>query len=123
MENNNTSVDPGLREAARNAWTFGLLAIGLTVLIPCSSYVSVLAALPLGLIAVQRARAVLEADRPVDEATEVYARTGRILGLMSAGVAGMFLAIIVAVIVLYAGLIAMTMGVLAAVPPPPPPVP
>jgi tetrahydromethanopterin S-methyltransferase subunit F len=116
-------VDPALRETARNAWTFGLLAIGLTVLIPCSSYITALVALPLGMVAVARARAVLDGDRKVDEATEIYARTGRILGLMSAGVSGLFLAIVLLIILLYAGMLIAMFGFVAAVPPMPPPVP
>jgi hypothetical protein len=117
-----TSVDPALRETARNAWTFGLLAIGLTVLIPCTSYLSILAALPLGLIALARARAVLDGERVMDEATEVYARTGRVLGLMASSVSGLFLVLVGTFLVLYLALIAMAFGVAASVPPPPPPV-
>lgn len=117
-------VDAGLREIARNAWTFGLLAIGMAVMIPCTSYLSALAALPLGLVAVGRARGVLEAERKVDEATEVYARTGRILGLMAAGVSGTFLALVVTFILLYAFMVAAIFGFAATVPTPPPaPVP
>lgn len=113
-------VEPAMREAARNAWTFGLLAAGMAVLMPCSSNLTALAALPLGIIAAQRARAVLEGDRALDEATEVYARTGRILGLMSAAVSGAIVLLIAAIVLLYVGMILFAFGLVAAVPPPPP---
>ncbi len=109
-------ADPSLRETARSAWTFGLIAVGLALLIPCSSWISALGALPMGLVAVGRARQVLDGERSVDEVTEVYAHTGRLLGLMSAAVSGLFLLVLFAVITVYAVMIAAMFGVTAAVP-------
>ncbi len=113
------AVDPTLRETARSAWTFGLLAAGLAMLTPCSSYMTALMALPLGLFAMSRARAVLESGAPLDEATELYAKTGRITGLTAAIVSGVIVTFVLAIILLYAGMFAMVMGAAFVGSPPP----
>lgn len=115
-------VDPELRELARSAWTFGLLAMGLAMLTPCSSYMSTLMALPLGLFAMARARAVLESPVQLDEATELYAKTGRITGLSAALFSGIFLVLIGTFIVVYVGFILAMFAAVGASAPPPVPV-
>ncbi len=98
--------DAELRDIARNAWSFGLLAVVLAMVAPCGSYLTLLAALPLGLVAMSRARAVLSAPN-LDPTTEVYARTGQITGLSAAIWSGIILVLLLAFILLYAGVIAM----------------
>lgn len=117
------AVDPTLRETARTAWTFGLLAMGLAMLTPCSSYMTTLIALPLGMVAMSRAKVVLESGAPLDEATELYAKTGRITGLSAALFSGMFLLFVASIILLYMGLIAAMFGAAFVAAPPPMPVP
>lgn len=117
------AVDPALRETAQSAWTFGLLALGLAMLAPCSSQMTLLAALPLGLVAVNRARAILESPTAVDEATQVYAQTGRVAGLGAAIYSGLMLVFFLAFILLYVSLFAAMFGAAIAVTPPPPPLP
>ena len=77
------AFDTDLRDVARNAWSFGLAAVLLAMIAPCASYMTLLAALPLGLVAMSRARIVLAAPN-VDSTSEVYARTAQITGLSAA---------------------------------------
>lgn len=100
-----TPVDQELRDIARNAWSFGLAAVLLAMVAPCGSYMTLLAALPLGLLAMSRARGVLAAPN-LDPTTEIYARTGQITGLSAAIWSGFILIMVIGFIVLYAGLIA-----------------
>ncbi len=66
------------RGEARAAWGFGLAAMGLCVVAPCSSGMSLVIALPLGAVASVRGRRLLAAGP--DAVTEAYARTARITG-------------------------------------------
>ena len=100
------AVDPDLRDTARNAWTFGVVAVVLATVAPCASYVTVAAALPLGLLAMSRARTVL-ASPNVDEATTIYARTGQILGLGAAAWSVLLLLFVSAIVLLYFGMFAV----------------
>jgi hypothetical protein len=101
--------DPALRDKARTAWTLGLAAIILAMLACGSSYVTLLPALPLGLLASSNARAVL-GHPDLDAVSEVYARTGQITGLAAALWAGLGILLILAVVVLYAGMFAFVIG-------------
>ena len=79
-------------------------------------------ALPLGLFAMARARAVLESPVQLDEATELYAKTGRITGLSAALFSGIFLVLIGTFIVVYVGFILAMFAAVGASAPPPVPV-
>ncbi|MCB9684938.1 MAG: hypothetical protein H6738_15530 [Alphaproteobacteria bacterium] len=118
------AVDHDLRELARSAWTFGLLSMGMSMLTMCSSGMTALMGLPLGLIAMARARAVLESSVPLDEATELYAKTGRIAGLSGALFSGLYIVLVGSFVLLYVGMIVAMFGVIgASMPPPAPPAP
>jgi hypothetical protein len=112
-----------LREEARSAWGFGIAAMGLAMVAPCGSYITLLAALPLGIIAMTRAKRILEgAGGELDAASQVYAETARLTGLMAAIWSGIVLAFVVLFILLYAGMFAVIFGAaLTATPPPPAP--
>ncbi|MEZ4236076.1 MAG: hypothetical protein R3F59_07925 [Myxococcota bacterium] len=97
--------DQALRDKARNSWTFGIAAVILAML-ACGSYITVLIALPLGIMATSNARAVL-ASPDLDGVSEVYARTGQITGLAAALWSGLVLLLLLAFIVLYGGMFAM----------------
>ena len=96
---------PDLREQARSAWIMALVAIVLGLVNPCLSGVTLFATLPFGLVALSRARRVLSADP--DEATAVYARTARILGIASAIYGGVGVVLFVMIFGLYALMFAM----------------
>lgn len=96
------TADVALRDDARAAWGFGIAAILLAMVAPCMTYVTAMIALPLGLIAMSKAKAVL-AQGP-DEATEVYARTGQILGVTAAVWSGLLLFLLLSIVMLYAGI-------------------
>lgn len=117
-----------LREEARSAWGFGLAAMGLAMVAPCGSYITLLAALPLGIIAMSRAKRILEGGgTDLDAATQVYAETARLTGLMAAIWSALILVIVVLFILLYVGMFAVMFGAIASTPggfgPPPPPAP
>lgn len=101
-----SATESDLREQARTAWTLGLVAMGLAMVAPCGSYLTLLGALPLGLMAMSRARRVLD-HGSLDEGTEVYAKTGQITGLISAIWAGILLLIVGSVVLMYVGLFAL----------------
>jgi hypothetical protein len=115
--------DSSLLEDARSAWAFGLAAMGLAMVAPCGSYVTLLASLPLGIIAMNQAKRILEGGVKIDGATEAYARTARLTGLMAAIWSGIVLALIALIVVAYGGLIAVMLGAAATLPAPPPPPP
>ena len=96
--------EESVRQKARTAWSLGLVAIILCVVAPCAGYISLLAALPLGWIAMAQARRVLE-DGP-DEASEAYARTAQITGVTSLVWSSLMLLAFIGFVLLYAGLIA-----------------
>lgn len=100
--------DDTLREQAKTAWSMALTATVLAMLSPCMGYVSLFAALPLGLVALSRSRRILETGS--DEATEVYARTARTLGIAAAAFSGFFLVMLILIVFLYAGLIAFVIA-------------
>jgi hypothetical protein len=95
--------DAEIRSAARTSWTLGLAAVLLAMLAPCGSYVTLLLALPLGLMATSKARAALGTPN-LDPTSEVYARTGQITGLAAASWAALMLLLALFVVVLYAGM-------------------
>lgn len=101
--------DTDLRDTARNAWSFGLLAIVLAMIAPCGSYMTLLAALPLGLVAMSRARLVLAAPN-LDPTTEVYARTGQIAGLSAAVWSIVVLVVVGGFVLMYVGMIALVVA-------------
>ena len=96
------SFDKALRDKGRTSWTLGIAALVLAML-ACGSYVTLLLALPLGMLAASQARAVL-ADPALDATTEVYARTGQITGIIAALWSGIILMLLVSLVVLYAGI-------------------
>lgn len=98
--------EPDLKDLARTAWTLGLVAVGLAMVAPCTSYLTAFGALPLGLMALARARRVTEAGGG-DEATGVYARTAQITGLIAAVWSGLLLLFLGSIVLLYAGMFAM----------------
>ncbi len=91
-----------LRDDARTAWGFGIAAILLAMVAPCMTYITAIVALPLGLVAMSKARGVL-AQGP-DEATEVYARTGQILGVVAAIWSAVLILIVGMIVLMYAGI-------------------
>lgn len=102
--------DRSLLEDARNAWAFGLAAMGLAMVAPCGSYVTLLAALPLGIVAMSRAKRILEGGVAIDGATEAYARTARLTGLMAAIWSALVIVMVILFMLLYAGMIAVVVG-------------
>lgn len=111
-------VSSEIRQKAESAWSFGIAAMGLAMIAPCGSYVTLLAALPLGILAMTRARDLLEGTTPLDEGSEITARHARLTGLLAALWSGVLIALLLAVICLYLGLFAV---IFALVPQPPPP--
>ena len=111
-----------LHEQARSAWIFGLTAKALAM-VACGSYVTLLAALPLGLLAMSRARALLEGPHALDPAVDVYARTAKVSGLMAALWSGLLIALFAAIVLLYVGVFAMVLASAGLQPPPPSPAP
>ncbi len=99
-----TADIPGLQQDARQAWGFGLVSVLLCIVAPCSSYMTLLLALPLGGVAWLSGRRIL-ASSP-DEVTEVYARTAQITGMISLIFSTLMLLFAVVFVVLYGGLIA-----------------
>lgn len=93
-----------LRQDARTAWSFGLAAVVLCIVAPCSSCMSLVMALPLGGMALAMGRRILQ--HTPDEATEVYARTAQITGLIAVGFSALVLLCVIAVLLAYGGLIA-----------------
>jgi hypothetical protein len=94
-----------LRDDARTAWGFGIAAVLLSMVAPCMSYMPALIAVPLGLVAMRKAQGVL-ASAP-DEATEVYARTGQILGIVGAVWSAILLLFLGAILLMYGGMFAL----------------
>src|SRR5262245_18297637 len=92
--------DAQLRETARPSWVLGLSAVLLSMVASCGPCVVPLAALPLGLMATSRARAVLAAPN-LDAASEAYARTGQITGVAAAAWSAFLIAIVLAYLSLY----------------------
>lgn len=98
-ESNSTS----LRETARMAWTLGLVAIILATISSCSSGMTLLGALPLGIMATLRARTVL-GDPDLDPVSEIYAKTANITGLVATIYSIMYLTLIFGILLLYGGM-------------------
>jgi hypothetical protein len=94
-----------LKETARTAWTLGLVAIILAVCGSCSSGMTLLGALPLGLMATMRARTVLGAH-DLDPVSEVYAKTANITGLVALLFSVVYITVIGSIVLLYGGLVA-----------------
>ncbi|MEQ1500740.1 MAG: hypothetical protein ABMB14_00850 [Myxococcota bacterium] len=103
------AFDQKLRNEARAAWTLGLAAVLLAMVAPCGSCVTLVASLPLGLMATTKARTVLAATN-LDAASEAYARTAQITGIASAVWASMILLLVMAYISLYFGVIAIAVA-------------
>ena len=97
-----------LREKARMSSTFGLIAVVLCLMAPCASCMTLIAAFPLGLVAVQYGRTVL-ASHP-DEVAEVQARHGIATGGAALAYSGLLLGLFLAYLLLYAGMIAMVVA-------------
>ncbi|MEN0063810.1 MAG: hypothetical protein AAGA48_16785 [Myxococcota bacterium] len=104
------STSLGDRDRAREAWGLGLAAIVLSVFASCAP-ISLLAALPLGWIAMSRARAILQ-NEP-DGITEVYARTARITGTVALVWSCFYIG---GIIVIIAGYGAVLLAVLSQIP-------
>jgi hypothetical protein len=104
------AVDEENQNQARQAWTFGLAAILLCVVAPCASQMTLILALPLGWIAFAKARRVLADGPSLDEATEVYARTGQITGLVALAWSVFMLLMLAFVILMYVGMFAMVIA-------------
>lgn len=95
-----------MKDEARTAWTLGLVAIILAVFSSCSSGMTLLGALPLGIMATMRARTILGAHE-IDAVSEVYAKTANITGLIATIYSLIYLTLIAGIILLYGGAIAM----------------
>jgi hypothetical protein len=96
---------PSARDDARTAWGFGIAAVLLAMVAPCMSYMPALIAVPLGLVAMSKAKQVLAEQ--ADEATEAYARTGQILGIAGAVWSTVLLLFIGAILLMYAAMFAL----------------
>lgn len=96
--------DVAALDRARTAWTLGLLAGGLCLAAPCSSYMTLFIALPMGGFATWYARGAL-AGSP-DELTVAYGRTGLITGVVSLIYSMLFLTVLAAVILMYGAMFA-----------------
>lgn len=95
-----------LRDTARTSWTLGIIAVILAMLSPCSYYALLLAALPLGILATMRGREVL-ASPERDEVSEIYAKTGNIVGLAATIYSLVLLTVMAGFVLLYGGMIAL----------------
>jgi hypothetical protein len=104
MSEFDASGSESLKETARTAWTLGLVAIILAVCASCSSGMTAIGALPLGLMATMRARTVL-ASADLDPVSEVYAKTANITGLVALLFSLLYITVIGGIILLYGGLI------------------
>jgi len=82
----------GDRDRSREAWSMGIGALVLTALQACAP-ITAFAAVPLGWIAMSRARTLL-ADPEIEGITEVYARTAQITGTIALVVSGIWAAFI-----------------------------
>jgi len=102
------------RDRAREAWSFGLIAIILVALDGCSGGMTWLAALPLGWIAMTRARRIL-AKRP-DGITELYARTAQITGMGAAIISGIWVLFTCVILGGYASVIVAILSEVAGQP-------
>ena len=100
-----SGVDPDdpLKDA-KMANAIGLLAVALCLVSPCSSYMSTFLALPVSMMGLYYARKVLS-EEP-DDVSEAYARTGMTLSVLSLAYAALVLLILMAVIGVYALVIA-----------------
>lgn len=97
------------REKARMASTFGVISVVLCLATPCASCFSLMAALPMGLVAIQQARAVQAVSS--DEVALVQARHGQITGMISVIYSAILLTLILAYIGLYVALIGFVVAV------------
>jgi hypothetical protein len=111
-----------VREKARTAWTFGILAISLAMTGMCFSYVPFLLAIPIALVAMNQARTALGAAA-IDEAGKVYGRTAQILSTIALSFSIFVVVLIALFVLLYVMMFASMFGLMLAVPPPPAPMP
>lgn len=84
--------------------TFGTVSVVLCLLLPCASCFALMAALPLGVVAIQMARGVLAAGP--DEVAEVQARHGMTTGTIAVVYSSILIALILGYLLVYFAMIA-----------------
>lgn len=117
-----TTATDRVRERARSAWSFGIIAMSLAMTGMCFTYIPFLLAIPIALVGLSQAREAL-GNPDLDDAGKVYGRTAQILSTIALSFSTLVLVLIVTFMVLYVGFLASIFGLAASLPPPPPPVP
>lgn len=105
---NDGAYSQSARERARLSQSVAMAAVVLLVLSQWSCYVTALASLPTSIYAVYLARGIEDHER--DEVVDAYLRSSLAMGVISAVLSGLYVAMLMFIVLIYGGaaLIALT---------------
>jgi hypothetical protein len=102
-----------VKGTARMAWILGTVAIALALVGPCMSYVPMMMAIPLAVVAIAQARGALRSSA-IDEAGQVYGQTATVNAIMALSWSIIVLGIIALIVLMYFGFFVAYIGLILA---------